>query len=89
MQTAHLAYLNKISRLVTDPTPELLTPTHDTFLYRLPLPFLNQYQIITMCQSVLITGDKGRGRKRSWEGGRGECRRKTLRTKGPQGDTHT
>ena len=70
MQTAHLAYLNKISRLVTDQTPEFLTPTHGTFLYQLPLHFLNQYQMIILCQSLcwsLETGGEGeRG------GGKGE-----------------
>lgn len=70
MHTAHLAYLDKISRLVTNRTPELPTPTRGTFLYRLPLHFLNQYQIITVCQSLcwsLQTGEEGeRG------GGKGE-----------------
>ena len=44
MRTAHLADLNRISRLVTNQTPELLTPTRGTSLYQLPLHFLNQYQ---------------------------------------------
>ena len=70
IRTAHLADLNRISRLVTNQTPELLTPTRGTSLYQLPLHFLNQYQKITVCQSLcwsLETGEEGeRG------GGKGE-----------------
>lgn len=70
VQTGHLAYLTKVSRLVTGQTPDLLTPARGAFLH--PLPFTSfpeqtpndRYVSIT----VLSVGEAERG---GGEGGRG------------------
>ena len=70
MQTGHLAYLSKVSRLVTGQTPDLLTPTHGAFLHLLLFTSFPE-QIPNDCYvsiTVLSIGEAERG---GGEGGRG------------------
>lgn len=91
MQMGHPAYFTKVSRLVTGCTPELLTPTHSTLLYLLPLTsFPEQTPNDCYVSITVLSMGEGEGKKEEVVKGdkEEEVKEQLLRTKGTWRHSH-